>query len=139
MPSTLLCTLRLIIKKYSASAPKGMTSSLQALAVLMHKNNAAVQHTPPVVDALAQKVSKWVETSLQKVMGEMSDIVQSSLANHITLQKAINDLGETVASLDKVASNMAKSIMEATAATSQVASTARSYKEALTNTQLNAE
>ncbi|KAH9011040.1 hypothetical protein EDB83DRAFT_2530462 [Lactarius deliciosus] len=114
---TLLRILTLIIMKHSATAPKGLTRSLQALAALMHENNVPAQQTPLAVDALALKL----------------------LAEHGTLQNAITTLGETTASLEKATSDMAKSITEATTVTTQAASTARSYKEALTNTHFNAE
>ncbi|KAI9447503.1 hypothetical protein H4582DRAFT_2068081 [Lactarius indigo] len=138
-PSSLLRILTLIIKKYSASAPKGMTSSLQALAALTHENNMSAQHTPPLVDAFAQKIGERMENTLQAELGKMSEIVKSSLTDRASLQNAVSTLGETAISLEKAAADMARSITEATTVTSQAASTARSYKEALINTKISAD
>ncbi|KAI9442592.1 hypothetical protein H4582DRAFT_2054995 [Lactarius indigo] len=84
-PYTHLRTLTLIIKKHSASAPKGMTRSLQALAALMHKSNTTAQHPPQIVDALAQKIGEHMESTLQAEMGKMSELVKRRAASGKTV------------------------------------------------------
>ncbi|KAI9436480.1 hypothetical protein H4582DRAFT_2078697 [Lactarius indigo] len=109
-PYTHLRTLTLIIKKHSASAPKGMTRSLQALAALMHESNTTAQHPPQIVDTLVQKIGEHMESTLQAEMGKMSELVKSSLADRDLLQNAVSTLGKTANTLRKAAADMDKSV-----------------------------
>jgi hypothetical protein len=131
---TILHALTLILQKYSMTIPQNLTRVLTALAALLKQVNntshAAAQFEP-TVDALSQKVGERIEKAMQEEMEKMSTLIKSSLAEQSKALSPPEGLVETVTTLKQVASDMSKSISEATTATSQINDTALNYKQAL--------
>lgn len=134
---TILHALTSILQKYSTTIPQNLTRVLTALAALLtqanNASNSAAQ-LEPVVDALSQKVTERIEKAMQEEMDKMSTLIKSSLAEQSKALSPPEGLVETVTTLKQVASDMSKSISEATTATTQINDTALNYKQALLRT-----
>jgi hypothetical protein len=131
---TLICTLTLIIQKYSAAAPKGFMTALQAFTVLMQESNNAVAQQMPIMEALTQKIGDCLEKTVQKEMEKLSTTIKSSIADQCKSLSPTNSITDAVSTLRQVASDMGKSINEVTTATTQISDMVQSYKEALLST-----
>jgi hypothetical protein len=128
---TLTRALSLTTQKHGTSAPPNLTKTLQAIITLLQEaNNMSAQFTP-VLETLTQKIGERVEKSLHEELNKMSNTLKSSLADQCKALGSPDSLTETVASLKQVASDMTKTIGEATTATTQITDTAHSYKQAL--------
>lgn len=135
---TLLHTLSLLIQKYNETAPQSLTIALMAMvALLQQANNASTQLTP-VVDTLSQMVGERIEKTMQDGMDKLSTLFKTSLAEQSKSFSPPEALGEAVTTLKQVASEMSKTINEATTATSQINDTAINYKQALMQTSSQA-
>ena len=132
--NTILNALTLVIQKYSASAPQDLAKALAAIVTLLKQANYASEATKQcesAVDALSQKVGERIEKTMQDEMGKMSTMIKRSLAEQKEALSPQEGLVETVTTLKQVASDMSKTINEATTATNQINDTALNYKQAL--------
>ena len=84
-----------------------------------------------MMEAIARKVENKLETVLDSRMLEMSDMVDSVMANQKDPQVATAKLTSNMEVLQKMAQEMGCSAKEASATTEQLASTVSSYKEVL--------
>lgn len=132
---SLLCALKLITLKYSATTPQDLTQALQALAMLMEAiNNTDTPHKL-TVDAITLQMSEHIEETIRNELNKLSMSLKSSLTEHCKSLSPPESLTDTISTLKQVAINMGKSITEATTATTQISDTAQSYKTALLNTK----
>ena len=135
--STVLNALTQIIQKYSTTTPQNLARALAALTVLFKQannvSNADAQFEP-IADIVSQKIEESIGKAMQEEMHKMSSFIKSSLAEQSKALSPSEDLVETVTTLKQVASDMSKSINEATTATTQISDTANSYKQALLRT-----
>ena len=135
--SSILNTLTLIIQKYSTTTPQNLARALAALVALFKQANNACDagtQTELIADVITQRMEESLEKAMQEEMHKMSSLIKSSLAEHSKALSPPEDLAETVTTLKQVASDMSKSINEATTATTQISDTAHSYKQALLRT-----
>ena len=139
---TILSTLTSLIQKYSATTPQDLAKALTALASLLKQANdtasGSASQFEPTVTALSQKVGERIEKTMQNEMDKMSTLFKSALAEQCKALSPPESLVETVTTLKQVASEMSKSINEATTATSQINDTALNYKQALLRTTTQA-
>lgn len=135
--STILNALTQIIQKYSTTTPQNLARALAALTALFKQannvSNADAQFEP-IADIVSQKIEESIGKAMQEEMHKMSSFIKSSLAEQSKALSPSEDLVETVTTLMQVASDMSKSINEATTATTQISDTANSYKQALLRT-----
>lgn len=135
--STILNALTQIIQKYSTTTPQNLARALAALTALFKQannvSNADAQFEP-IADIVSQKIEESIGKAMQEEMHKMSSFIKSSLAEQSKALSPSEDLVETVTTLKQVASDMSKSINEATTATTQISDTANSYKQALLRT-----
>lgn len=134
---TILSTLTSVIQKYSATTPQNLTKALGALTVLFTQlNNArsADIQVEPIADTLSQKIGERIEKTMKEELNKMSSLIISSITEQNKAISPSDDLVETVTALKQVASDMNKTINEATTATTQINDTAHSYKQALLRT-----
>ena len=132
--SVLIRTLTQIIQRYSTTTPQPLIKTLTNLTVLMHEANAPDLQVAPTMEILTQKLGERIDRSLKEEMGKMSTLITSSLADQ---QKALSppeSMNDAISTLKQVASDMSKTLNEATTATTQISDTARSYKQALLQT-----
>ena len=138
---TILHALSLIVQKYSTTAPQSLIRALTALVALLQQTNnpsSSATQFAPVVDALSQKLGERIERTMQEEMEKMSTLIKSSIAEQSKALSPPDCLVETVTTLKQVASDMNKTISEATTATSQINDTALNYKQALLQTATRA-
>jgi hypothetical protein len=128
---SLIRALKLTTQKYSPTAPLSLTKTLQAITTLLQESSNSPAQFTPVLEALTQKLGERVEKSLQEEMSKLSITIKNSLIDQYKTLSPPDSLTETVASLKQVASDMTKSIGEATTATTQITDTAHTYKQAL--------
>jgi hypothetical protein len=132
---TLTHALSLITQKYSTpTTPQGLTLALSAIVILMQRINSSTTQLMPVVDELAQKLGERIEKTMMDEMDKMSTMIKSSLADQTKSSSPPESLDEAVTALKQVASEMSKTMNEATTATTQINDTALNYKEALLHT-----
>lgn len=134
---TILNMLTLIIQKYSVTTPQGLAKALTSLATLLKQVNAVsstATQLETVVDALSQEVGERIAKTMQEEMEKMSVMIKCSLTEQCKALSPPEDLAETVTTLKKVATDMSKSITDATTATLQINDTALNYKQALIGT-----
>ena len=125
--------LSLITQKHTATIPPNVAKFLQAIISLLHEANKAptpAQFTP-VLETLTKKIGEQVERSIQEELNKLSKTIKCSIADQCKAMGPPESLSETVASLKQVASDMTKTIGEATTATTNITDTAHSYKQAL--------
>ena len=138
---TILTVLTLIIQKYSATVPQNAAKALAALATILRQvnnaSNPALQFEK-TVDSLSQKLAEHIGRTMHEEMDKMSTMLKVSLAEQSKALTPPENLAETVTSLKQVASDMSKSINEATTVTTQINDTAHSYKQALLRTTTQA-
>jgi hypothetical protein len=127
-------TLTLIIQRHSQSAPQGLIKALQAIAILMQEANNASNQLNPVLETLTQKLGERVEKSLQEEITKLSNSLKDTMTDQCKALAPSESVVEAVATLKQVASDMSKTIGEATTATTQINDTAHSYKQALMQT-----
>ena len=132
--STILQALTSVIQKYNATAPQSLTRALTALAALMQEANGTNTQFTPVIEVLTQKLGERIEIAVQEGMDKVSTLIKSSVADHCKSLDNTDTLTDAVNTLKQVATDMSKSISEATTVTSQINDTALTYKQALINT-----
>lgn len=135
---TLTKVLLLIVQKYSTATPHNLIKVLQALATLMQETSNTTLQITPTMETLTQKLGERVERSLQEEMAKLSDTIKSSMAEQCKAASLPDSLAETVASLKQVATDMTKTVGEATMATSNITDTTHSYKQVLLQAALQA-
>ena len=139
---TILSTLTSIIQKYSTNTPPNLAKALAALVVILKKtnNNASspAAQLKPAVDAITQKLEEKIEKTMQEEVAKMSSLIKNSMAKQRKALSPPGDLADTVTTLKQVASDMSKSINEATTATSHINDMALNYKQALLRTAAQA-
>ena len=134
---TIQTSLTSIIKRYSATTSPNLAKSLAALVVLLKQANSAsgpATQLEPTVDVLSLKIGERIERTIQEEMIKLSSQIKVSLAEQSKALSPPGDLAEAVTTLKQVATDMSKSINEATTATSQINDTALNYKQALLRT-----
>ena len=132
--SIILNALTLIIQKYKANTPQNLAKALVALAALLKQVNtasSAATQMETIVSTITQDVGECIEKKMHSEMEKMSAMLKSSLTEQCKALSPPEDLVETVTSLKKVATDMSKTINEATTATLQINDTALNYKQAL--------
>ena len=132
--STILQALTLIIQKYNATAPQSLTRALTALAALMQEANGANTQFTPVIEVLTQKLGERIETAIHDGMDKVSTLIKSTVAEQCKTLNNSETMIDAVSTLKQVATDMSKTIGEATTATSQINDTALTYKQALIST-----
>ena len=130
----LLQALTTIIQKYNATSPQSLTRALTALAALMQETNSTNAQPTPVLEVLTQKLGERIETAIHEGMDKVSTLIKSSVAEHCKTLNNSETMTDAVSTLKQVATDMSKTISEATTATSQINDTALTYKQALINT-----
>ena len=128
---TITRALTLTIQKHAQSAPQSLIKTLQAVNTLLQEANNATNHLTPVLETLTQKLGERVEKSLQEEMSKLSTALKDSMADQYKGINSPESVVEAVATLKQVATDMSKTIGEATNATTQINDTAHSYKQAL--------
>ena len=128
---SITCALTLITQKHSQTAPQSLIKALQAVSTLMQEANNATNQVAPVLEMLTQKLGECVEHSLQQEMAKLSNSLKDSMADQCKAITPPKTMVEAIASLKQVASDMNKTIREATNATTQISDTAQLYKQAL--------
>ena len=86
------------------------------------------------MNALSEKLGERIEQTMKEEMNKMSAMFKNSLTEQSKALSPPGELADTVTTLKQVASDMSKTINEATTATSQINDTALSYKQALLRT-----
>ena len=128
---TLTRSLSLTISKHASSIPQSTAKILQAIATLMQEASSTASQLTLVVETLTQKVTERVEKSMQEEMEKLSASIKNSMVEQCKAMCHVDTIAETVASLKQVATDMNKTIGEATTATTHITDTAQSYKQAL--------
>jgi hypothetical protein len=128
---TLPHTLTSLAQKYDNSAPPNLIKAMRALALLATKIENPNGQFEPVVDAITQRLGERIEKTLQTGMDKLSTVIKSSLADQSSSLNAPEALTETITNLKQVASDMSKTINEATTVTTHINDTALNYKQAL--------
>ena len=131
---TLPHTLTLLAQKYDSRAPPDLIKAMRALAMLATKTENPNGQFEPVVEAITQRLGEHIEKSLQAEMAKMSTAIKSSLADQGSPLNTSEALTETITNLKQVASEMSKTINEATTVTTHINDTALNYKQALLQT-----
>ena len=132
--SIILQVLTTIIQKYNDTAPQSLTRALTALAALMQEANGANAQLTPVIEALTQKLGERIEIAIHKGMDKVSTLIKSSVADQCKILNNSETLTDAVSTLKQVATDMGKTISEATTVTTQINDTVLTYKQALINT-----
>ena len=97
----------------------------------MQEANNASNQLDPVLKTLTQKLGERVEKSLQEEITKLSNSLKDSMADQSKAMTTSGTVVEAVATLKQVASDMSKTIGEATTATTQINDMVHSYKQAL--------
>jgi hypothetical protein len=127
-------TLTLLVRKYNSNAPTSLLKAIKAVATLAARIENANGQFEPVVDAITQRLGEHFEKSLHTEMDKLSTVITSSLAEQTRSLNTPGALTETITNLKQVASDMSKTINEATTATTHINNTALNYKQALLHT-----
>jgi uncharacterized protein YktB (UPF0637 family) len=127
-------TLTLLAWKYSSSAPNSLTKAIKAVATLAARIENANRQFEPVVEAITQRLGDHIEKSLHMGIDKISTIIKSSLAEQTRSLNPPEDLTETITNLKQVATDMGRTINEATTVMSHINNTALNYKQALLHT-----
>ena len=128
---TITRALTLITQKHSQLAPQGLIKALQAVSTLLQEANSTANQFTPVLETLTQKLGERVERSMQQEISKLSNSIKDTLADQCKAMNPPEAMIEAVTTLKQVASDMNKTIGEATNATTQISDTAQSYKQAL--------
>ncbi|KAH9165650.1 hypothetical protein EDB89DRAFT_2076606 [Lactarius sanguifluus] len=131
---TLMQSLILIIKRYTKTSPPALIQMLQAFGMLLQESKEVFPE-PPALDAITLKLGEVIKSSVQLGIMEISAMIQSSLAEQNKLQDTAVALDAMANLLNKVASDMSKSITVANTVTTQISETATMYKEAHLSTK----
>jgi hypothetical protein len=129
---TITHSLSLLTQRYRQTAPQNLTRALTALVALSQQtNNNATAQLTPIVDKLSHELGGRIEKTMQEELDKMSNLIKSSMAEQCKATKPPADLAEAVSTLKQVATEMNKTVGEASAATTQINDTALNYKQAL--------
>lgn len=132
--STLPHVVVLIVRKYRATAPQGLTKDLMALTMLMQEANEDGAQSTHTEGTLLQEMEKCIARTVQQEMEKVSTVIKSTIADQCKAASPPESLLEAVTTLKQVAKEMGKSIVEANIATTQISDMALTYKEALLKT-----
>jgi hypothetical protein len=123
--------LTVLTQKHAQSAPPGLIKAMQAITTLLQEASNTKSQLMPVLETLTQKLGEHVEKSLQEEITKLSGSLKDAMADQCKAMTPPEAVAEAVAMLKQVASDMSKTIGEATTATTQINDTTFSYKQAL--------
>ena len=131
---TLPHMLTTLAQKYASNAPPNLIKAMRAIALFATKTENPNGQFEPVVEAITHRLGEHLDKSLQAEMAKMSNVIKSSIADQNSSLNTPEALTETITNLKQVASEMSKTINEATTVTTHINDTALNYKQALLQT-----
>jgi hypothetical protein len=117
--------------KVPSDVRKVLVSFLAILGELAIKNK---QEVDPNVEGLAQRLSSKLESTMEKGLTKLSNLVEASLANQKDMQNTSKKLGETAEVIQKASEDVNKNLAAATDTSSKLTTTVSLYKDMLLST-----
>lgn len=131
MPISLYKIFWKVMDKYGKSLHEDVLLTLQAFALLVQENTDREYLSNKAINAVVSQIEESMGLAIENSLSKLSMTVDNLLANQGELQASSTTLSKTAESLQKLSTDIESHVKEASATSSQLASMATDYRDAL--------